>query len=318
MDILRLALIGAGSMANSVHYPSLEELPGVELSALCDLVEEKLNRTGERFGIEDRYTDYEKMLEEVKPDAVYVITPPHQLFDIAMTCLSRGLDLFTEKPPGVTTFQCRRLAIKAEENECLTMVGFNRRYIPLLDQVVSKARSRGRILHGVATFYKNMIGSPPYYNGSVDMLTCDMIHAVDALRWFCGEPTSVKSTLRCLNADYENAFNALMEFESGATGVLMSNWSVGSRIHRFEVHSKGFSATINPNTEAEVFDGSREAIHISTEEAAGSDQYHKFYGFFGENAHFIESLRENKMPMTNLKDATRTMELVDRIRHSQI
>ena len=49
---VRLALIGAGGMANSVHYPSLAEMDDVELVALCDLVEDKLHSTADKFGIE--------------------------------------------------------------------------------------------------------------------------------------------------------------------------------------------------------------------------------------------------------------------------
>ena len=39
---IRLALIGAGGMANSVHYPSLAEFPDVEMTGICDLMEKKL------------------------------------------------------------------------------------------------------------------------------------------------------------------------------------------------------------------------------------------------------------------------------------
>ena len=42
MDKVKVALIGAGSMANAVHYPSLVEFEDVEIVGLCDLVEEKL------------------------------------------------------------------------------------------------------------------------------------------------------------------------------------------------------------------------------------------------------------------------------------
>ena len=46
--------------------------------------------------------------------------------------------------------------------------------------------------------------------------------------------------------------------------------------------------------------------------------YYKYTGFFAENRHFINCLKEGKQPMTNFADSVRTMELVDRIYHSQI
>jgi predicted dehydrogenase len=170
----------------------------------------------------------------------------------------------------------------------------------------------------VASFYKNMVGAPPYYEGAVDLLTCDVIHAVDALRWICGEPRKVASHIRALDADYENSFNALIEFESGASGVLLSNWTGGARVHTFEMHSKRFSAFVDPNARATIYSDSDKAVEITTQEAAGSDSQHKVYGFFGENRHFIDCVRSGQEPMTSFEDAAKTMELIDRINCSRI
>lgn len=318
LDRIRLALIGAGGMANAVHYPSLAEFPDVEMSALCDLAPDRLESTGEKFGIEARYTDYTSMLDEIKPDAAYVLMPPHQLYDLAVDILSRGVSLFIEKPPGVTSYQTSELARHAEENGCRTMVAFNRRYIPLMTKAKAIAEERGPLIQAVATFYKNMIGSPPYYGGAIDLLTCDIIHAVDALRWLCGEADKVVSAKDARFAHYENSFNALMRFDSGAIGVLLSNFAVGSRVHTFEMHGRGFSAFINPNDRALVYDGSKEPHEISTQDAAGSEDHRMTYGFYQENRHFVDCLREDREPMTNLADATKTMQLVDRIHTSTI
>ena len=318
MDRIRLALIGAGGMANAVHYPSLAEFPDVEMAGLCDLVPDRLASTGEKFGIEARYTDYRSMLEEIKADAAYVLMPPHQLYDLAVDILSRGMHLFIEKPPGVTSYQTSELARHAEEKECRTMVAFNRRYIPLMTRVKAMAEERGPLIQAVATFYKNLVGSPPYYGGAVDLLTCDIIHAVDVLRWLCGEAAKVASAKDARFAHYENSFNAIMRFDSGATGVLLSNFAVGSRVHTFEMHAKGFSAFINPSDRALIYDGSQEPLQISAQDAAGSEDHHKTYGFYQENRHFVDCIKKDMEPMTNLGDAAKTMQLVDRIHASAI
>ena len=112
---VRLALIGAGSMANGVHYPSLKEMEDVEMAGLCDVVEDKLNATADRFEIENRYTDYKQMIEEVDPDGVYVLMPPHHLFDLTIAAIKRKLNVFIEKPPAVTTFQVQAFAREAEK-----------------------------------------------------------------------------------------------------------------------------------------------------------------------------------------------------------
>ncbi len=65
-----------------------------------------------------------------------------------------------------------------------------------------------------------------------DILTCDAIHSVDNLRWMGGEVKKIISSVKNLYAEYDNAFNALLEFENGAVGMLITNWVVGKRIFR--------------------------------------------------------------------------------------
>ena len=115
MEKVKVGMIGAGSLANSVHYPSLAESDDVEIAAICDLNEERLNNTAEKYQIDRRYRDYRRMVNEVDMDAVYIIMPPHHLFDLVIHCLNCKLNVFIEKPPGVTAEQTRNMALTAED-----------------------------------------------------------------------------------------------------------------------------------------------------------------------------------------------------------
>src|SRR5438132_13841281 len=77
-----VAMIGAGSMANTVHYPSLASFDDVEIAAICDLNEARLNATADKYGVERRCSDYRKMVEEIAPDAVYAIGPPDTMYSV--------------------------------------------------------------------------------------------------------------------------------------------------------------------------------------------------------------------------------------------
>jgi predicted dehydrogenase len=302
-------MIGAGGLANSMHYPSLAESDDVEIAAICDLDETRLKSTAEKYGVERTYKDYKKMVNEVDMDAVYIIMPPHHLFDLVIHCLSSKLNVFIEKPPGVTAEQTRNMALTAEKNDCLTMVGFNRRFIPLMVEVKRIVEERGQILQCAATFYKNSIGAGPYYAGAIDILTCDAVHAVDTLRWMGGEVVAAASDIRKLYAEYDNSFNALLKFENGATGFL----------HCFEMHAKGISAFVDADDMAVIHsDNNKEDLLLKAQEVAGSTENRKFYGFYQENRHFIDCIKEKRMPDTHFADALKTMQLVERIYRSQI
>ena len=319
MQKVNIALIGAGGMANSVHYPSLAESKDVNLVGLCDLVESKLHATAEKFEIEQTFTDYRKMLEKTAPEAVYILMPPQHLYPLVIHCLTQQHHVFIEKPPGITRHQTEEMALAAEKHGCKTMVGFNRRFIPLMQKVKAIVEENGPILQCMATFHKNA-PSALYYDGVIDVLTCDAIHAVDALRWLGGgEVEAVASDINRFYSDRENSFNAIVKFTSGASGYLCTNWAVGSRIHTFEMHARGISAYINPDAgKCATLYTPEGTTEITPESAAGCDETHKTYGFYDETRHFVESILQDDQPSTCFADAIKTMELVEAIYRNQI
>ena len=55
LDKVRICMIGAGSLANAMHYPSLAEMEDVEIAALCDLDAQRSQKTAERFNVGTTY-----------------------------------------------------------------------------------------------------------------------------------------------------------------------------------------------------------------------------------------------------------------------
>ncbi len=331
MDRIKIGFIGAGSHANKAHYPSLASFRDVEIVAICDLNEHRLNATADKYGVEYRFKDYRIMLEKMSLDAVYVIMAPlpvgfyanaDPLVKIVMECLKRGLHVFIEKPPGIRSSETRRMAELAEKHGLKTMVGFNRRFIPVFREAKRIVEERGHMTHCIAVFHKNMIGRDQPW-GRVSYLVADVIHAVDALRFMGGEVEEVVSYIKSFYADYSNSFNALIKFRSGCIGHLCSNYSSGGRIHYFEMHSKGIYALVNvplePPEEQKAYilkdDRPYSEVEIikNLDLVNGCRDFHVLYGYYQEDRHFIDCIKEDKEPETNFRDAVKTMELVERI-----
>ncbi len=314
MKRVRAGLIGAGGMANAVHYPSLAEIADVEMVALCDIQCDKLTRTADRFGIRGRYASHRAMLDAEEVDAVWILMPPHHLFDLVIECVQRGKHVFIEKPPGVTYEQARMMAHACRERGVIGMCGFNRRYIPLITECRRRVDARGGVIQAVATFYKCHPVGRAYYNGAIDILSCDAVHAVDMLRWMGGEPAQVSAHVSRRRNPFDDAWNALIAFENGSTGTLLTNWCVGARTHSFEMHGEGISAFINPDESAVIYeDGAAEPVQITTQQAAGSEERHRYYGFYDENLEFVKCIQSGAVPSSSLEDAALTMRLVNEI-----
>ena len=318
---LRVAFIGAGGRALMAHYPSLRDIPEAELVAVAELDEQRLHKTCDLYDIKGRYSAYRQMLEREKPDAVYAIMPPHHLFDICATVIEHGCHLIIEKPPAITTEQIRQLAVLARRHKILTGVAFQRRFAPVIRRGKTLCEKRGTVHTAHASFYKNWVGGAPYYRGALDMLTCDGIHAVDTLRYLCGgEVESVASDSRRLDADHWNVHLALVRFSSGATGLLLNNFMAGRRIFSVEIHSPGISFFGDPEEGGQLYaDNKTEPIdELDPTVLAGSAEDYRAFGPYDINRHFVDCMLKGKDPETNFDDATKTMELVDAIYHSQI
>jgi predicted dehydrogenase len=311
-DKVRVAMIGAGGMANTVHYPSLAALKQAEIVAICDTNPERLQATADKYAIERRYSDYRKMVEEVAPQAVYAIGQPHIFFDIWTWCLRQGLNLYIEKPMGITLHQARSLAHLAEKHRCITQVSFQRRSCPMVVQLHARCRERGPITHAICEFYKC---NPEPYLEARDHMMDDGVHAIDTLRWMCGgDVVGIESITRAVGTPDVNFFTALLRFDNGAAGVLLNSWTSGRRTFRVQMHAPGICAEAEHEGKGALYaDGDTAGTWFDTREVAGSDQLYVFGGFCAKNQEFIEAVRDGHLPSSHFGDALKTMEVAEKI-----
>jgi virulence factor len=309
---VRVAMIGAGGMANSVHYPSLASFDDVEIAAICDLDMQRLIGTADKYGVERRYSDYRRMVEETAPDAVYAIGQPHLMYDIWTWCLQHGLNLYIEKPLGITLHQARSLAYLAEKNGCITQVSFQRRTCPMVVMLRDECLKRGPIVHAVCTFYKC---SPQAFLGARDHMMDDTVHAIDTLRWMCGgEVGDIQSVTRQVGVPDINFITALLQFDSGATGVLLNSWTSGRRVFRVEMHAPGICAEAEHEGKGYLYaEGDTRGVEYDTRQVAGSDQNFVYGGFQAKNREFIDAVRSGHQPGSSFPDALKTMEVAEKI-----
>jgi virulence factor len=309
---VRVAMVGAGSMANRVHYPSLAAFADVEIAAICDLDATRLQMTADRYEVEQRFSDYRRMVETVAPDAVYVIGPPHLMFDIWVWMLQQGQNLCIEKPMGITLHEARVLAHLADVHKCITQVSFQRRTCPMVVQLRDACLARGPIRHATCEFYK---AEPKPYLQARDHMMDDGVHAIDTLRWMCGgEVVGVQSITRRWDTPDINYFSALLEFDHGGVGVLMNQWTSGRRIFRVAMHAAGICAEAEHEGEGRLFaDGDTQGTRFETRTVANSEEFHVYGGFRAKNRQFIDAVQAGTQPESNFTDALKTMEIAERI-----
>jgi len=312
LEKVRVAVIGAGGMANRVHYPSLASFADVEIAAICDLDVTRLTATADKYGVAGRYTDYRRMVEDVAPDAVYAIGQPQLMYDIWVWCLTQKLNLCVEKPLGITIHQARMLAYLAETNGCITQVSFQRRSNPLLAHLRDECAKRGPTVHAQCNFFKYEI--QPYLHAR-DRMMDDGVHAIDTLRWLCGgEVVQVQSLTKRVQVPDINFISALLHFDNGATGILVNSWSSGRRIFKVEIHAPGICAEGDPEGQGHLYaDGDTTGVAYESRQVAGSDEFYIYGGFRAKNREFIDSVKSRTLPPSHFGDGLKTMEIAETI-----
>jgi predicted dehydrogenase len=139
---LRVAVIGCGGISE-VQIKAMQTLPEVELVAGVDIRSERLKIMQEKYGIDQLYTDWKKMLKEVHPAAVTVCTPNGVHAAPAIDAANAGCHVMVEKPMAMNPIECQKMIDAAAKNHKKLVVGFQYRYHPNTDYLV-RARDDGR------------------------------------------------------------------------------------------------------------------------------------------------------------------------------
>ena len=125
---LRLAIIGAGQVADKVHasyYCTREDL---ELVAVCDSRLSQAQSLAEKYGHAQVWDDPQRMLQSVKPDIVSICSPNRFHYEHTMMALEAGCHVMCEKPPAMTPEQALEMCNTARRMGKVLAYDFHHRF----------------------------------------------------------------------------------------------------------------------------------------------------------------------------------------------
>jgi predicted dehydrogenase len=125
---VRVAVLGAGSIAQVVHLPILSRMRGVQVAAVADRDAHTARTIAQRFEIPTVGTSFEEVLTD-DIDAVVVCTPSNRHEDQVRAALRAGKYVLCEKPLALTAHGVESL-LKEKGAEERLMVAMNQRFRP--------------------------------------------------------------------------------------------------------------------------------------------------------------------------------------------
>lgn len=237
-DKVRLGFIGCGGIVRSHLDQGLKDFEDVEFAGWCDLNEETAAARQEQVGGRGAiYTDARKMLDEVKPDAVYIMLPPFAHGPAERLVIERGLPFFVEKPVAIDLNTARRVAEGVRKRRLITAVGYMTRYRRSVQRVRELLRAQRPVLmHGGWVG-----GGPARYEGiwkwwvqkdkSGGQFLEQTTHTIDLARYLYGDVASVYAQAvrgrrrRPRFFTIEDASMVQLSFANGAAANLYSSCS---------------------------------------------------------------------------------------------
>lgn len=252
MDIVKVGVMGVGNMGRS-HASKLYngEVKGAKLTAVCDLMKEKLKWVEENLGDDVQlFQDENQFFKKADVDALIIATPHYHHPQCAMNAFQQKLHVLLEKPAGVYTKNVREMNETAEQSGLVFSMMYNQRTNPLFQKVRSLIQSGelGEIKRTnwiITDWYR----SQSYYDSSEwratwkgeggGVLLNQSPHQLDLWQWTTGlMPKKVRGYMnygKYHDIEVEDDVTAYVEYENGATGVFITSTGEAPGTNRYEI-----------------------------------------------------------------------------------
>ncbi len=236
---MKVCVIGMGHIGNK-HANIYKEDELVELAGVCDIIEERAGKAGERLGV-PWFLDAQEMLDKIKPDLCSVTTGGFEYgsdhYKPTMEALSAGCHVLCEKPISNDIGKAEEMvALAKEKNRCFA-IDMNHRFTPAARQA-KKWQLDGQIGDLLFVNMALWIGKfqeleSPYYH-----LKALNPHSVDIMRYFCGDIDKVHCfAMKAPGRNIWSTASINMKFKNGIVGHLTSSYDIerGHPMERCEV-----------------------------------------------------------------------------------
>jgi predicted dehydrogenase/threonine dehydrogenase-like Zn-dependent dehydrogenase len=283
---LEIGFIGAGNYASSMLLPQLARMTTLRLAHVATTRSLSAVNAQRRFGFTTASTAAGAVLADDSLDAIFIVTRHHTHADLVCRALQAGKAVFVEKPLALTTSELQRIidVILSTGNDRL-MVGFNRRFAPMLIQLRSlfgqpEVSSATHYLVNAGTLDAESWYRNPDLAGS--RFAGEGGHFIDTLSWWAG---SLPEELYATPGPERDDVQVTIRFHGGSTGTISYVTGGNARYPKetIDVAGGGRSARLTNFRQAMVWAGRRRTALRSH---GGQDK-----GQQHEIAVFIEAVR---------------------------
>lgn len=204
----KLAFYGAGERAQP-YLQALARRSDVQVVAVCDLDRRAAEQTaaGWRARV---FLSCESMLQEARPDALWICVEPHLQGDVFLKAAEAGIPFFVEPPGAVDYARAASYERLVVEKKLVSAVGYHARHTDLICEGREYVGAN-RVPLALGWWMRHSAEA----GGAAAALWTDACRLIDVARFFCGDVGRV----RALPAA-ESGVVVQLEFAGGTVGVV--------------------------------------------------------------------------------------------------
>jgi predicted dehydrogenase/threonine dehydrogenase-like Zn-dependent dehydrogenase len=274
---LAVGFIGAGNYASSMLLPHLAKLDTVRLAHVATTRSLSAVNAQRRFGFGVASTAADAVLGDDELDAIFIVTRHHTHADLVCRALETGKAVFVEKPLALTRTEVDRIeeTIASTGNDRL-MVGFNRRFAPLLTTMKSQFAPAQSGSAGTVSVSRYLVNAGQLESGSwyrdVDLegsrFAGEGGHFIDTLSWWTD---SLPEEVFAVPGMESDELQATVRFANGSSGLITYATTGNSRYPKetLDASGGGRTARLDNFRQAAVWTGRRRS---ATKSRGGQDK----------------------------------------------
>jgi predicted dehydrogenase/threonine dehydrogenase-like Zn-dependent dehydrogenase len=305
-----VGLLGAGGFATGTLLPAMKRIAGVELIGVCAANGSHASHAGQKFGFRYSSTDEAGAISDPAVNTVVIATRHNLHAGQVLVALRAGKHVFCEKPLCLNESELSEIIHVLNEpsrpEKPLLMVGFNRRFAPLVVRLKSFLRDARE---PVALHYRvnagflaaqHWLNDPEQGGGRIIGEVC---HFVDLLAFLVGQaPTEVEAHALANSGKYSND-NVVcsLRFANGSHGTIsyLANGDKAYSKERLEVFGGNAVAVLEDFRSLELVRNGRRQVYRS--------RFWQDKGHRGEWEAFAQAIRKGGPSPIPLSEVTATM-----------
>ena len=166
---VNVAMIGLGFGAEFI--PIYQAHPHANVAAICRRNEAEMNKCGDQFGIDKRFTNYDEVLADADIDFVHINSPIPDHAWMSLKALDAGKHVMCTVPMATTIEECQQIVEKVKATGLKYMMAetvvYSREFL-FIKEMYDKGEL-GKLQHVAASHPQDMDGWPSYWEEMIPM-----------------------------------------------------------------------------------------------------------------------------------------------------